>query len=152
MADAHLRDHAAGPLQNVKRTGEFWARATAIYMSFKVRPPLQLTPSCELYWPGAAVPLARSTASVEQRCGPCWPALTMRPSRSDCACAETEVCRAAVTESLVAQVTQAKAVLCRTRGWDEERIANELWEPQHERAGERMYRLCIDLRGFYLKV
>ena len=53
---------------------------------------------------------------------------------------------------LVPQVTQAKAVVCRTRGWDEERIANELWLPQHERAGERMYRLCIDLRGFYLKV
>ena len=55
-------------------------------------------------------------------------------------------------ERLMVQVTQAKAVVCRTRGWDEERIANELWLPQHERAGERMYRLCIDLRGFYLKV
>ncbi len=49
-------------------------------------------------------------------------------------------------------MTQAKAAVCRTRGWDEDRIASELWLPQHQRAGERMYRLCIDLRGFYLKV
>jgi hypothetical protein len=36
MADTHVREHVAGPLENIRRTGEFWARATAIYMSFKV--------------------------------------------------------------------------------------------------------------------
>ena len=64
MAEAHVRNHASGPLENVRRTGEFWARATAIYMSFKVSPP-----SCVgVHRPvsAAPVPVLQCKPEVEQ--------------------------------------------------------------------------------------
>ena len=36
-------------------------------------------------------------------------------------------------------------------GCSEEQVAL-LWHNQHTYAGERMHELCLDLRGFYLKV
>ena len=50
------------------------------------------------------------------------------------------------------QVTQVKAAaLRRTQGWSDEQIENDLWQPQYQRAGQQMYSLCVDMRGFYLK-
>ena len=50
------------------------------------------------------------------------------------------------------QVTQVKAAaLRRTQGWSDEQIDNDLWQPQYQRAGQQMYSLCVDMRGFYLK-
>lgn len=49
------------------------------------------------------------------------------------------------------QITQVKAAALRLRGYDDKRIAEEVWRPQHERAGKRMHALCVDMRGFYLK-
>lgn len=50
------------------------------------------------------------------------------------------------------QVTQLKAAALRTTsGWSDERLVEELWTPQYQRAGEQMHSLCIDMRGFYLK-
>lgn len=49
------------------------------------------------------------------------------------------------------KVTQVKAAALRLRGYDDKRIAEEVWRPQHEHAGKRMHELCIDMRGFYLK-
>lgn len=31
-------------------------------------------------------------------------------------------------------------------------VKQEIWVPHHEWAGGEMYKLCVDLRGFYLKV
>lgn len=39
----------------------------------------------------------------------------------------------------------------RSTGATEDQVA-QLWEQQHTLAGERMYNLCLGLRGFYLKV
>jgi hypothetical protein len=51
-----------------------------------------------------------------------------------------------------AQVTQVKAAaLRRTQGWSDEQIEHDLWQPQYQRAGQQMYSLCVDMRGFYLK-
>lgn len=44
-----------------------------------------------------------------------------------------------------------KAAALRLNGYDDKRIAEEVWAPQHEKAGKRMHALCIDMRGFYLK-
>lgn len=49
-------------------------------------------------------------------------------------------------------MTQAKANAMRLSGRDEDAIAEELWKPHNEVTGQRMYDLCVDLRGFYLKV
>ena len=43
------------------------------------------------------------------------------------------------------------AALRRTQGWSDEQIDNDLWQPQYQRAGQQMYSLCVDMRGFYLK-
>ncbi len=34
----------------------------------------------------------------------------------------------------------------------EEAIEAQIWTPQHQWAGDEIYGMCIDLRGFYLKV
>lgn len=48
---------------------------------------------------------------------------------------------------------QAQALALRLLcGWSEERLRGEHWAAQHRRAGEQMYALSVDLRGFYLKV
>jgi predicted unusual protein kinase regulating ubiquinone biosynthesis (AarF/ABC1/UbiB family) len=47
--------------------------------------------------------------------------------------------------------TQVEAAFLKTLGWSAERIEDELWTKQHEWAGEKMYAICVDMRGFYLK-
>ena len=46
---------------------------------------------------------------------------------------------------------QARAALLRARGLSKDEIKKRLWTPQHEWAGDQMYSLAVDLRGFYLK-
>jgi hypothetical protein len=50
------------------------------------------------------------------------------------------------------KASQAHAVALRVLGWDEERIKTEHWGRQHTKAAAQLHGLCIDLRGFYLKV
>ena len=47
---------------------------------------------------------------------------------------------------------QAQALALRALGWDEARLKEEHWARQHSKAAQQMYSLCVDLRGFYLKV
>lgn len=47
--------------------------------------------------------------------------------------------------------TQVEAAFLKTLGWSSERIEDEIWTKQHEWAGEKMYAICVDMRGFYLK-
>lgn len=47
---------------------------------------------------------------------------------------------------------QAKALVLKLQGWDTDRLKAQHWTPHHERAGEHMYSLAVDMRGFYLKV
>lgn len=47
---------------------------------------------------------------------------------------------------------QARALVLRGAGWGPEQVKVKVWEPHHQWAGKAMYQLCIDLRGFYLKV
>lgn len=47
---------------------------------------------------------------------------------------------------------QAHALLLRGAGWSTARLKDEHWARQHSKAAEQLYRLCVDLRGFYLKV
>jgi len=48
--------------------------------------------------------------------------------------------------------TQAEAAFKeRVLGWSSDRVESEVWSPQHEWAGEKMYSICVDMRGFYLK-
>lgn len=49
------------------------------------------------------------------------------------------------------KVTQARAGLMRLSGQDEETVTELIWKPHNEITGQRMYDLCVDLRGFYLK-
>ena len=46
---------------------------------------------------------------------------------------------------------QARAILMRSSGGSQDAI-DRLFAGQHTWAGQRMYTLCVDLRGFYLKV
>ena len=39
----------------------------------------------------------------------------------------------------------------RLLGRNEESITEWIWKPHNEATGQRMYDLCVDLRGFYLK-
>lgn len=48
--------------------------------------------------------------------------------------------------------TQIKALAMQSLGWPQDRINTEIWDKQHEHAAQQMYSLCVDLRGFYLKV
>ena len=47
--------------------------------------------------------------------------------------------------------TQVEAAFLKTVGWSSERIEDEIWAKQHEWAAEKMYAICVDMRGFYLK-
>lgn len=49
------------------------------------------------------------------------------------------------------KITQMRAVMLSRLGWAKERVEKEVWDVQHQQAAEKMYRLCVDLRGFYLK-
>lgn len=50
------------------------------------------------------------------------------------------------------KATQVKALALQAGGWPAERVEKEVWGDQHEHAARQMYSLCVDLRGFYLKV
>ena len=47
---------------------------------------------------------------------------------------------------------QAKAQALKLQGWDKEKLQEAHWKPHHTWAGKEMYSLCVDMRGFYLKV
>ncbi|KAK9811448.1 hypothetical protein WJX72_004052 [[Myrmecia] bisecta] len=47
---------------------------------------------------------------------------------------------------------QLRSQLLTAKGWDKQRLEEELWTPHHDWAGREMYSLAVDLRGFYLKV
>ena len=47
---------------------------------------------------------------------------------------------------------QTRALVLRGAGWGPEQVEAKIWQPHHQWAGKAMYQLCIDLRGFYLKV
>lgn len=36
-------------------------------------------------------------------------------------------------------------------GWSSDDVEERVWKKQHEWAGEKMYAICVDMRGFYLK-
>lgn len=50
------------------------------------------------------------------------------------------------------KLSQLKALYLKLNGKDDATIEDEVWDVQHTWAGEQMYNLCVDLRGFYLKV
>uniref|UniRef100_A0A7S1WZN2 LysM domain-containing protein n=1 Tax=Tetraselmis chuii TaxID=63592 RepID=A0A7S1WZN2_9CHLO len=50
------------------------------------------------------------------------------------------------------KLAQGRAKLMRMRGRSVEEVKEMLWTPHHSWAGDEMYSLAIDLRGFYLKV
>ena len=47
---------------------------------------------------------------------------------------------------------QVKAQALKLQGWDKEELQEAHWKPHHTWAGKEMYSLCVDMRGFYLKV
>lgn len=49
------------------------------------------------------------------------------------------------------KATQAQEGLMRVVGRPQAQV-DELWDAQNERAGKAMYNMCVELRGFYLKV
>ncbi len=50
------------------------------------------------------------------------------------------------------KVAQLQALGLKLLGRSDAEIQESVWVPQHTQAGEKMYELCISLRGFYLKV
>lgn len=49
------------------------------------------------------------------------------------------------------KAAQLRALLMRMQGRSPQDIKERMWRQQHTWAGREMYRLCINLRGFYLK-
>lgn len=50
------------------------------------------------------------------------------------------------------KATQLRSILLKNvMGWSNERIEDEVWNRQHEKAADQMYSICVDMRGFYLK-
>ena len=49
-------------------------------------------------------------------------------------------------------MAQLRATVLRAAGHSEIQLKENLWRHQHEWAGENMYKLAVDMRGFYLKV
>lgn len=47
--------------------------------------------------------------------------------------------------------TQLRALAAQVAGWNTDKINSDIWDPQQNHAAEKMYSLCVDLRGFYLK-
>lgn len=47
---------------------------------------------------------------------------------------------------------QIKAQALKMQGWNPDQLKEVHWKPHHAWAGEEMYSLCVDMRGFYLKV
>eukprot|EP00892_Ulva_mutabilis_P003004 jgi/Ulvmu1/12704/UM095_0008.1 len=50
------------------------------------------------------------------------------------------------------KLAQSQAQILRWTGMTEQQVQEEHWEPHNDRSGRLMYDLCIDLRGFFLKV
>lgn len=49
-------------------------------------------------------------------------------------------------------MTQAHAHFMNMTGRDDNFINENIWKPHNIHTGNRMYNLCSDLRGFYVKV
>lgn len=63
----------------------------------------------------------------------------------------TEFWRRATGIYLSYKGAQVRAAVLRARGLSSEEIKERLWTPHHCWAGDQMYSLAVDLRGFYLK-
>ena len=51
------------------------------------------------------------------------------------------------------KLTQLRAVAATSLiAWNEDDVEARIWQPQHKWAGQQMYLMAVDLRGFYLKV
>lgn len=50
------------------------------------------------------------------------------------------------------KLAQGRAAVMQFAGKRSDVLETTLWEPHHQWAGKEMYKLCVDLRGFYLKV
>lgn len=50
------------------------------------------------------------------------------------------------------KAAQGRAAILEMTGKNRDVLETTLWEPHHRWAGKEMYKLCVDLRGFYLKV
>ena len=50
------------------------------------------------------------------------------------------------------KLAQSRAQIMRWKGLSEKSINEQHWEPHNARSGKHMYDLCVDLRGFFLKV
>ena len=50
------------------------------------------------------------------------------------------------------KLAQAQAQWMRLRGHSEEHIKEAHWAPHADRAGRDMHALCVDMRGFFIKV
>ena len=50
------------------------------------------------------------------------------------------------------KAAQVQAQLLRLRGRSQEYIREHHWEPHNDKSGKDMYTLCVDLRGFFIKV
>eukprot|EP00884_Botryococcus_braunii_P022387 jgi/Botrbrau1/8832/Bobra.0335s0019.1 len=48
--------------------------------------------------------------------------------------------------------TQVRALCFKAAGWSDQAIEDKIWVPHHSWAGDELYSLAVDLRGFYLKV
>lgn len=64
----------------------------------------------------------------------------------------TQFWRRATGIYLCYKTAQLKAQVLKSQGWDAEKLKQRHWQPHHAWAGEEMYSLCVDMRGFYLKV
>ncbi len=64
----------------------------------------------------------------------------------------TQFWRRATGIYLSYKAAQVKAQALKLQGWDTEKLKQVHWTPHHSWAGEEMYSLCVDMRGFYLKV
>jgi hypothetical protein len=50
------------------------------------------------------------------------------------------------------KIAQAKASWLRLRGYSEDYINETHWLSQSDTAGREIYELCVDMRGFFIKV
>lgn len=50
------------------------------------------------------------------------------------------------------KLAQSQAHILRWKGMTEQEIKEQHWMPHNEKSGRLMYGLCVDLRGFFLKV
>ena len=50
------------------------------------------------------------------------------------------------------KVASVKATYLRWCGHSQDEIKQLHWQPHHDQAGQDMYQLCVDMRGFLIKV